>query len=43
MSSALAAATAQPLADYYRWQCWLYDATRWSFLFGRRWLLAIGR
>jgi S-adenosylmethionine-diacylgycerolhomoserine-N-methlytransferase len=23
------------LSRYYRWHAWLYDATRWSFLFGR--------
>ncbi|HCK80923.1 MAG TPA: class I SAM-dependent methyltransferase [Candidatus Competibacter sp.] len=26
---------AAALADYYRWHARLYDATRWSFLFGR--------
>ncbi len=35
MSATFATATAQPLADYYRWQSILYDATRWAFLFGR--------
>ncbi len=37
MSSPDAAAVAQTaaLTRYYRWHARLYDATRWSFLFGR--------
>lgn len=31
--------TASPLADYYRWHARVYDATRWTFLFGRKTLI----
>jgi S-adenosylmethionine-diacylgycerolhomoserine-N-methlytransferase len=27
--------TAHPLLGYYKWHARIYDATRWSFLFGR--------
>jgi S-adenosylmethionine-diacylgycerolhomoserine-N-methlytransferase len=27
------------MTNYYRWHAKIYDATRWTFLFGRRWLL----
>lgn len=30
-----------PLARYYRWQARFYDATRWSFLFGRQRLIEL--
>ena len=28
-----------PLERYYRLHSWIYDATRWSFLFGRNELM----
>ncbi len=31
--------TAEELQRYYRWQARIYDATRWSFLFGREKIL----
>lgn len=31
--------TPLPVEGYYRWQSMIYDATRWSFLFGRSALL----
>ena len=40
MSTTFAAATVEPLADYYRWQSLLYDWTRWAFLFGRQRLVS---
>jgi S-adenosylmethionine-diacylgycerolhomoserine-N-methlytransferase len=27
------------MTNYYRWHAKIYDSTRWTFLFGRRWLL----
>lgn len=33
--TATAPNTAAKLGRYYRWHAWLYDATRWIFLFGR--------
>jgi S-adenosylmethionine-diacylgycerolhomoserine-N-methlytransferase len=27
------------MTNYYRWHAKIYDATRWTFLFGRQWLL----
>ena len=42
-SSALSASDSA-LARYYRWHARIYDATRWSFLFGRTALIrALGR
>ncbi len=29
----------QSLTAYYRWHAWVYDLTRWAFLFGRRKLI----
>ncbi len=34
------AATAQ-LKNYYRWHSWIYDYTRWAFLFGRNKLVRL--
>jgi len=34
-ASPLPAATARPIEGYYRLHAGIYDATRWSFLFGR--------
>jgi S-adenosylmethionine-diacylgycerolhomoserine-N-methlytransferase len=34
-----AAGGPTPIEGYYRWHAQIYDATRWSFLFGRRAIL----
>lgn len=35
-----ASSSASPLHAYYKWHARIYDATRWSFLFGRGRLIA---